>query len=591
MHHHKHFHEEQDVRYDPKLFRRMLAYAFPYLRSLLGALSIILLVTGIQLAQPYVLKVAIDDYILGPGSPEGLQALGLLFLLLYCIAMVLHYLQFNLLMGTGQRIINDIRNDVFAHMQTLSMPFFDRNPAGRLITRVTNDVETLNEMYTSFLINLFKDLFMLIGIVIIMLRLHVTLALLTFSIIPLVVLTVVVYRKKARQAYRELRRQLARINAFNAENIEGIRVIQAFLQEKNRGFLFKRINHNHYLASLRELNVFAVFRPAMDLFRSLALAVLLWFGMGPVIQGVIPFGVLFAFITYVDLFFRPLNDLSDKYNILQAAMASAERIFELMDKKPEVSSPKQPVHLHQALGKVDFNNVWFAYEDEQWVLKNVSFTVNPGETVAVLGPTGAGKSSLINLINRFYDVNNGTVLIDGYNVKSIDLKDLRHQIGVVQQDVFLFSGTIRDNITLNRLPLTNQALEKIAHQANAYEFIQTLPQKFDTPVGERGTALSTGQRQLLAFARILAFNPSIFILDEATAHIDTYTEKLLQASLREATRGRTSFIIAHRLSTVRQADRIFFIREGELTEVESFDRLVEDINHYFRASLPTRKAT
>ncbi len=589
MHHHKHFHEEQDVRYDPKLFKRMLAYARSYIRPLLGALFIILLVTGIQLAQPYVLKVAIDDYILGPGSPRGLQALGLLFLLFYCIAMGLHYLQFNLLMGTGQRIINDIRNDVFAHMQTLSIPFFDRNPAGRLVTRVTNDAETLNEMYTSFLINLFKDLFMLAGIIIIMLRMHVTLALLTFSIIPLVVLTVVIYRKKARQAYRELRRQLARINAFAAENIEGIRVIQAFLQEQNRGFLFQRINQDHYLASLKELNVFAVFRPAMDLFRSLALAVLLWFGMGPVIQGVIPFGVLFAFITYVDLFFRPLNDLSDKYNILQAAMASAERIFELMDEKPEVSTPAEPVRLSQAHGKVDFHNVWFAYEDEQWVLKNVTFTVNPGETVAVIGPTGAGKTSLINLINRFYDVQKGEVMIDGHNVKTVDLEDLRRQVGVIQQDVFLFSGTIRENITLNRLPLSNQTLEHIARQANAYDFIQALPQEFDTPVGERGASLSTGQRQLLAFARILAFNPSIFILDEATAHIDNDTEKRLQESLRAATRGRTSFIIAHRLSTVRKADRIFFIREGELTEVESFDRLAEDIHNYFTSSLSARK--
>ena len=589
MRQHRHFHEEEEIRYDPRLFRRMLGYASPYLRPLLGALAIILLVTAVQLAQPYILKIAIDDYILGPGSPRGLQVLGLSFLAVYCAAMVLNYLQFNLLMGTGQRIINDIRTDVFAHMQTLSIPFFDRNPAGRLVTRVTNDAETLNEMYTSFLVNLFKDLFMLAGIVIIMLRMHVTLALLTFTIIPLVVLTVAIYRKKAREAYRELRSKLARINAFAAENIEGIRIIQAFLQEQARGKLFTDINHSHYLASLKELKVFAVFRPAMDLFRSLALALLLWFGMGPVIQGVIPFGVLFAFITYVDHFFRPLNDLSDKYNILQAAMASAERIFELMNKKPEIADPPEPVSLTRAQGEVVFRDVWFAYEEEEWVLKNVNFTVKPGETVAVIGPTGAGKSSLINLINRFYDVQHGEVLLDSHNVKNLCLEDLRRQIGVIQQEVFLFSGTIRENITLNRLNLSQEQLDLIAKQANIDTFIQGLPQKYDTPVGERGASLSTGQRQLLAFARILAFDPSIFILDEATAHIDSYTEKLLQESLRQATRGRTSFVIAHRLSTVREADRIFYLRQGELREVESFDRLVKDLEQYFTSGLPAQK--
>ncbi len=589
MHRHGHFHEEQEVRYDPRLFMRMLGYARPYVPSLLGALAIVLLVTAVQLAQPYVLKIAIDDYILGPGSAQGLQTLALFFLLLYTMAMVLHYLQFNLLMGTGQRIINDIRNSVFAHMQTLSIPFFDRSPAGRLVTRVTNDAETLNEMYTSFLINLFKDLFMLIGIVIIMLRMHVTLALLTFTIIPPVLLAVALYRKKARQAYRELRRQLARINAAAAENIEGIRVIQAFLQEKRRGELFMGINQDHYRASLQELQVFAVFRPVMDLFRSLALAVLLWFGMGPVIQGTIPFGVLFAFITYVDHFFRPLNDLSDKYNILQAAMASAERLFELLDEKAEIASPLEPVRLTRVQGRVSFEQVWFAYRDANWVLRDVNFSVQPGETVAVIGPTGAGKSSLINLINRFYDVQKGAVSIDGHNVKTFDLEKLRRQVGVVQQDVFLFSGTIRENITLNRLSLSNQQLETIARQANAFEFISKLPLQWETPLGERGASLSTGQRQLLAFARILAFQPSIFILDEATAHIDTYTEKLLQDSLQQAIRGRTSFIIAHRLSTVRQAQRIFFVKEGRLTEIESFQQLVEDLQDYFGPGLQAKK--
>ncbi|MDO9534174.1 MAG: ABC transporter ATP-binding protein [Bacillota bacterium] len=580
MHDHHNFHEELTPGYDPKVFKRLLTYARPYSGMLFLSLLLILIVTSIQLAQPYILKIAIDDYILGPGTPRGLQRLGIYFLFIYALGMVLNYLQFIILMQTGQRIIHNIRMELFSHLQKLPIQFFDKNPVGRVVTKVTNDAETLNEMYTSFLVNFIKDLFMLTGIVIIMLRLHTTLALISFSIIPLVIAAITIYRKKARQAFRELRKQLSRINSFFAENIAGIRVIQVFNQERQRLNLFNEINDSHFLAGLKELKLFAVFRPIMDLFRSLALALLLWYGSGSVLTGVIPFGVLYAFITYLDQFFRPLNDMSDKYSILQAAMASAERIFDLMDEKQEYSNI-QAKPLTTIQGSIDFDNVWFSYHNEDWVLKNVNFHIAPGEKIAVVGPTGAGKSSLINLINRFYNTTKGEIKIDGQDINKIILQDLRKQIGVIHQDVFLFSGTVKENITLNSIPLTDWELEKIAKSANAYEFIDRLPQKFDTPLGERGILLSSGQRQLLAFARMLAFNPSIFILDEATAHIDSYTEHLLQETLDHAAKGRTSIIIAHRLSTIKQADRIFLIREGRLKEISSFEELTSNLYSYF----------
>ncbi len=580
---HRRFFDEQPLKYDPFILRRLLSYTRPYRKALFISLLLVILETAIHLSQPYVLKIAIDDYILGPGSLQGLQRLGIAFLLIYLSGMILHYLQFNILMRTGQRIMNDIRKDIFAHLQKLSIPFFNRNRTGHLVTRVTNDIETLNEMYTSFLVNFIKDIFMLAGIVVILLRLHATMALLTFSAVPAVIVIIAVYRRHARQAFREMRTQLARINSFLSQNIAGIRIVQAFLQERKRSGMFNDINEAHYRAGMKEIQTFAVFRPAMDLLRSLVLALLLWYGSGAVLEGVIPFGLFYAFINYLQYFFRPLNDLSDKYSILESAMASAERIFKLMDEKVEITDPPSPKALHSVRGDIHFHNVWFAYENEKWVLRDINFYARAGEKIAVVGPTGAGKSSFINLINRFYDAQKGAVAIDGINVKELALKELRRRVGVIHQDVFLFNGSIRENITLNALSLSPAQLERVAREANAYEFIEQLPQKFDTPVGERGVTLSTGQRQLLAFARILAFDPAIFIFDEATAHIDSHTESLLQKTLQHVTRGRTSIIIAHRLSTVRKAERIFLMQRGRLTEMESFERLAANLERYFKA--------
>ncbi len=577
MHGHHYFHDEKPLKPDPRLLRRMFAYARPYRGALLLALILTMLVASLQLAQPYILKIVIDDYILGPGELSELTRLAITFFIVYSVGLALYYLQFNLLMRTGQRIINDIRRDVFAHLQELPLSYMDHNPAGRMITRVTNDAETLSEMYTGFLVDLFRDLFILTGIIVVMLQLHTPLALLTFTFIPLVCVAIIIYRRKAQPAFRELRRQLARLNTFAAENIAGIRVIQAFLQENNRFNRFAGINEEHFQANLLELKIFAVFRPAMDLLRSLALAMLLWFGGASVLAGAIPFGVLFAFINYVEQFFRPLNDISERFSIFQSALASAERIFQLLDEPKEGETVPGKKPLHKIRGDIDFERVWFAYEDEEWVLQDVSLQIKAGEKVAIAGPTGAGKTSLVNLLNRFYTANRGSIRLDGLEIGELDRQELRRQVGIVQQDIFLFNATVRENITLNAVNLSKDELEAVTRSAGSYSFIQELPQKLDTPVGERGFTLSTGQRQLLALTRILVFNPAVFILDEATAHLDAHTEEMLQQSMARAMHGRTSIIIAHRLSTLKMADRILFLRQGKLTQLDNFEHLLEEL--------------
>lgn len=574
---HHYFHDEKPLKPDPRLLGRMLAYARPYRGALLLALLLTMLVASLQLAQPYILKIVIDEYILGPGELSGLTRLAITFFIVYSAGLALYYWQFNLLMRTGQRIINDIRRDVFAHLQELPLSYTDHNPAGRLVTRVTNDAETLSEMYTGFLVDLFRDLFILVGIIVVMLQLHSPLALLTFTFIPLVCVAIILYRRKAQPAFRELRRQLARLNTFAAENIAGIRVIQAFLQENNRFNRFAGINEEHFQANLLELKIFAVFRPAMDLFRSLALAMLLWFGGASVLAGVIPFGVLFAFINYVEQFFRPLNDISERFSIFQSALASAERIFQLLDEQKEEDTVPGIKPLKKIRGDIDFVGVWFAYEEEEWVLQDVSLSIKAGEKVAIAGPTGAGKTSLANLLTRFYTANQGNIRLDGMDIRELDRRELRRQVGIVQQDIFLFNATVRDNITLNAVNLSKEELEAVTRAAGSYDFIQELPQKLDTPVGERGFTLSTGQRQLLALTRILIFNPAVFILDEATAHLDAHTEEMLQQSMARAMHGRTSIIIAHRLSTLRMADRILYLRQGKLTHLDNFEHLLEEM--------------
>ncbi|SHK01235.1 ATP-binding cassette, subfamily B [Anaerobranca californiensis DSM 14826] len=436
-------------------------------------------------------------------------------------------------------------------------------------------------MFTGVLVNLFKDIFILLGIMIVMLRLNLRLALTVFSILPIVLFASLFFRIKAREAYREVRTRLARINANIAENISGMKIVQIFNQQQKKFNQFDEINKGYLASSLKEIKVFAVYRPFIDLLYYLALTILIWFGGGSVLRGTLEFGVLFAFVSYVQMFFQPINDLTEKYNILQASMASSERIFQLLDKEEDIKNPQNPVPLTKVEGKIEFKNVWFAYKEGEWVLRDVSFTINPGETVAFVGATGAGKTSIISLISRFYDIQKGEILIDGVNIKDVNQQELRKHIGVVLQDVFLFSGNVKENIRLNNENITDEDIKRIAQTINAHHFIEKLPQKYDEEVQERGSTFSAGQRQLLAFARALAFDPAILVLDEATANIDTETEELIQKALTKLIEGRTTIIVAHRLSTIQNADKIIVMHKGKVREMGTHQELLEKGGLYY----------
>jgi ABC-type multidrug transport system fused ATPase/permease subunit len=442
-------------------------------------------------------------------------------------------------------------------------------------------MENLNEMFTAVLVNLFKDVLMLCGIVIIMLRINTPMALVSFTIIPLIIISAAVFRLKARDAYRQTRVKLARINSTLSENISGMRIIQIFNRAAYKYKEFEDINKEHKEAGMRELFVFAVFRPSMDLIYSLALSLLIWYGGARMLAGELPFGVLFAFINYIEQFFQPINDLTEKFNILQSAMASSERIFLLLDEKETVENPSSPVTLGKLKGDIEFKNVWFAYEGENWVLRDISFKINAGETAAFVGATGAGKTSIISLIDRLYDIQKGEILIDGKNIKELDKYELRAQIGTVLQDVFLFSGDIKSNIRLNESRIDDETIMQVSRFVNADKFIEKLPKGYDEEVAERGATFSSGQRQLLAFARALAFDPSILVLDEATSNIDTETEILIQDAIKKVIRNRTTIVIAHRLSTIQHANKIIVLHKGKLREMGTHQELLDRKGMYY----------
>ncbi|HWR60257.1 MAG TPA: ABC transporter ATP-binding protein [Clostridia bacterium] len=511
----------------------------------------------------------------------GIKRIALIFLLTILGSFLLNYIQVYILNYTGQKIIYNMRQELFAHIHRLSLSFFDRSPVGRLVTRVTNDMENLNEMYTAVLVNLFKDILMLCGIIMIMLRMNTRMALISFTIIPLIILSAAIFRSKARDAYRQTRVKLAKINATLSENISGMRIIQIFNRENYKYREFEGINREYNIAGMRELFVFAVFRPSMDLIYSLALSLLIWYGGARMLSGELPFGVLFAFINYIEQFFQPINDLTEKFNILQSAMASSERIFLLLDEKETLENPPVPVSLGRIRGDIEFKNVWFAYEGENWVLRDISFRINAGETAAFVGATGAGKTSIISLIGRLYDIQKGEILIDGKNIRELDKYQLRSQIGTVLQDVFLFSGDIKSNIRLNEDRIDDETVIRSSRFVNADRFIEKLPKGYDEEVAERGATFSSGQRQLLAFARALAFDPSILVLDEATSNIDTETEMLIQDAIKKVIRDRTTIVIAHRLSTIQHANRIIVLHKGKVREMGTHQELLDKRGMYY----------
>ena len=566
--------------YDSKLMKRLLVYAKSYWKYFTAATFMLLGSTLSELARPYLLKVAIDDKIKN-GDISGLGTIGMVFIGLIAAGFIFNYIQIYVLSQAGQSIIYNIRQQVFSHLQKMKLSFFDKNPVGRLVTRVTNDTETLNDMYTNVLVTLLKDILILIGTVVIMLRMHAMLALVTLAVTPVVVLVTLIFRTKIREVYRAVRTTLARINSVFSENITGMRIIQLFSKEKENFSEFKKVNRNYYDAGIKEIVTFGIFRPVIEMLSYLSIAAIIWYGGGKVVEGAVEFGMLYAFINYVALFFQPINDLAEKYNILQSSMAASERIFQVLDTEAEKDEGTLCFGKDRLNASIEFNNVWFAYKNEDWVLKDVSFHLPAGKTIAIVGATGAGKTSIINLLNRFYEIQKGDILINGTNIKNAAADSLRRNIGVVMQDVFLFSGTIKENIKLNEEEISDEKVRKAAEFVNASGFIEALPHKYDEEVKERGATYSSGQRQLLAFARALAFDPPILVLDEATASIDTETELLIQDALAKLTQNRTTIVIAHRLSTIQHADMIIVLHKGRIREMGNHQELLAKRGIYY----------
>lgn len=501
----------------------------------------------------------------------GIERFALLLLGLLLMRLLFSFAQVYLLQLSGQWVMRDLRREIFSHLMRLPMRFFDTNPVGRLVTRATNDVAAINEMYTSVLVYVFKDVLLIGGILIIMFGLNWRLTGLVLLLAPLMGWISFEFRKRAREAFRQFRIKLAQLNAYLQEGISGMNIIQIFTSERRSFQRFSKINTEEYQANLRQIYIYAIFQPLMSQMRSVAVALLIWYGGLGIVSGSFTLGAMVAFFTYIDMLFQPIIDLADKYNILQGAMASSERIFLLLDRPRERYEGQ---HIANFRGQVEFRDVWFAYHDEDWVLRGVSFTVAPGERVAIVGPTGSGKSTIISLILRLYEVQRGQILIDGVDIRELDLHALRSQMAVVLQDVFLFASDILGNIRLQSEEISPEKAMEAARFVQADQFIHRLPQGYQTEVQERGATLSAGERQLLAFARAVAFDPKILVLDEATADIDSQTEHLIQRSLRAMLSGRTSIVIAHRLSTIRESDKILVIHQGKLLEQGTHEELL-----------------
>jgi ATP-binding cassette, subfamily B, multidrug efflux pump len=573
--------EALDRGYDAALFRRLLRYVKPY-RGL-TALAVLLLLAGAALALvgPALTQRALDVAI--PRQDTALLGtLALIFLAALVLDFIVEYGQTLLTAYIGQRVMYDLRMQIFSHLQRLSISYFDRNPVGRLMTRVTSDVETLNELFSSGVVTVFGDLFTLIAIMAMMLAIDWRLALVTFSVIPLVWLTATLFRRRVREAFRDIRYRLTRLNAYLQERLSGMRVVQLFGRERDSAARFAELNREHLLAHLRSITIYAVFFPVVEVLTAIAMALLLYYGGLRTLSGSLTVGVLAAFIQLTRRFFQPLQDLSEKFNLLQSAMASSERVFALLDQPVTVPEPTTPVAIPPVRGEVRFEGVWFRYSaDGPWVLRDVSFTASPGQTIALVGHTGAGKTTIVNLLLRFYDPERGRILIDGSDIRELSTADLRSLIGFVQQDLFLFVGDILHNLTLDA-PIAPEAARQAATRVGADRFIDRLPDKYHHRLGERGRSLSVGERQLLSFARALALDPTILVLDEATSSVDAEAEGQIQHAIAELMTGRTSIVVAHRLSTILHADEILVLQHGEIKERGSHRELLASQGLYYR---------
>jgi ATP-binding cassette subfamily B protein len=639
--------QEEEVlgkAYDSRLMRRLLTYLRPYKWHVVIALISIILKSIADVLGPFLTKIAIDKYLaktpyahswlgdrLSDSPLAGIAQIGGLYVGLLIFTFVLEFVQTYTMQWTGQKVMFDLRSQIFRHLQHMHVAFFDKNPVGRLVTRVTTDVDALNEMFTAGVVSIFEDVFVLLFIVAIMLSMNWKLALITFAVLPIIVFATKIFRDKVRDSYRRIRTAIARINSYLQEAVSGMLVLQLFNREKRAFRQFSQLNASHMEAFKDAILAYAVYYPIVEILSAIAVASIIWFGGRGIIQhsvvstiavtfsrqhlitfkvveNAMSLGILVAFMQYAQRFFRPIQDLSEKYNILQSAMAAGERIFKLLDTDIEIASPVT-VQRADGPGRIEFDHVWFAYRtvpieedspdtkkspsaevartsaapsEPDWVLRDVSFAIEPGETVAVVGHTGAGKTTLISLLMRFYDVQKGAIRMDGVDIKSMDIADLRQRFGIVLQDPFLFTGTIAGNIRLGTERIVDEDVEQAAEDVNLAEFIRSLPGGFQEEVRERGSTLSTGQKQLISFARALAHNPKILILDEATSSVDTETEFRVRDALNRMVDGRTSLIIAHRLSTIQRADKIIVMHKGQVREMGTHQQLLAKRGIYYK---------
>ena len=578
-------HQDEEVlgkAYDARLMRRLLGYLRPHRLAVLGALASIVGHSVLQLALPYLTKLAIDRHIT-TGDLAGLGELALLFLGVLVGSFVLEYAETYTMQLTGQRIMFDLRMQIYRHLQRLDLRFYDRNPVGRLMTRVTTDVDALNDLFSSGVVSVFGDVFTLAGIMIVLVVLDWRLALVAFAVLPVIALVTQWFRYHARESYRKVRAWLARINAFLQEHITGMATVQLFCREAQTFDRFDGINQRHRGANIDSIFYHAVFYPAIEILGALATALIIWNGGGWTLDETLTLGSLVAFLQYSQRFFRPISDLSEKFNLLQSAMASSERIFGLLDTPVEIESPASPAPRPiEAPGRIMFDRVWFAYHGEDYVLRDVSFDVTPGERVGIVGATGAGKSTLIHLLMRFYDVSRGRISIDGVDIREMNLRELRGLFSLVLQDVYLFSGTIEENVRLGHRAIGDEDIRRAIAAVHADRFINRLSAGLRSPVAERGATFSVGQKQLLSFARALAFAPRVLVLDEATSSVDTETELLIQDALHVLMAGRTTIAIAHRLSTVQDMDKILVLHKGRLREVGNHQALLARRGIYYK---------
>ncbi len=578
--------DDRDVMgkaYDSVLVKRLWGYVGNQKLKLFAAVGLLMLGALTELAGPWLSKIAIDNYIANADMP-GLIKICIVFIIIAALSTVLRWSQVYLTGEAGQIIMYRMRRDVFDKLQKLSVPYFDRNPVGRLMTRVTSDVQALYELFGSGMVAIFGDVFTLLGITIVMFAINWQLALLTLLVIPILLVVTFAFRKKVRDLYRKTRAQISAMNGYLQENITGMRVVQLFGREKRNYDKFQEQNSSLKDTYLDTIYFYALFFPSVEFISALAIGAIIWGGGTMMIAGTVTVGTLVAFLQYVERFYRPVRDLAEKYNILQAAMASAERVFQVIDEPIEVRDQGVAVREDKANSApfIEFRNVWFAYNPDEWILQDVSFVVRTGESIAVVGATGAGKTTIISLLQRFYDIQKGAILIKGRDIREYPLEELRAMLGIVLQDVFIFAGNIADNIRYGRPDASDSEVEEVARMVFASCFIEMLPHGYAETVVERGATLSTGQRQLLAFARALLRRPELLILDEATASIDTETEQLIQQAIGRVLAGRTSIIIAHRLSTIQSCDRILVMHHGKLREEGSHDELLKLGGIYYR---------